>query len=233
MLKLALFDLDDTLYGAATGLWAAIGRRIDLYMIERIGLDAAATGAMRRHYLETFGTTLNGLRHEYGIDPADYLAFVHDLPLERYLTPSPLLEQMLGRLPLRKVVFTNADSAHAQRVLDRLGIAAHFDSIFDVNELEFVNKPDPRAYRRVLALSQAQASECVFADDAIRNLVPAHALGMRTILVRGPDGVLPAGVLPAGVDHQIGSILELEGLLQPHLPREAGAGAGSQREGAA
>lgn len=228
MLKLALFDLDDTLYGAATGLWAAIGQRIDLYMTERVGLEASATVALRRHYLETFGTTLNGLRQEYGIDPADYLAFVHDLPLEHYLQPSPLLDQMLRRLPLRKVVFTNADAAHARRVLERLGIAAHFATIFDVNALEFINKPDPRAYRRVLALTQVQAAECVFVDDAVRNLLPAHALGMRTVLVRSPDSVLPAGV-----DHRIDSILELEGLLQPHLPRPAGAAASTQREAAA
>jgi len=31
------FDLDDTLYPPATGLWEAIGSRINLYMTERMG----------------------------------------------------------------------------------------------------------------------------------------------------------------------------------------------------
>ena len=42
MLRFALFDLDDTLYAAATGLWPAIGRRIELFMVERLGLPAGS-----------------------------------------------------------------------------------------------------------------------------------------------------------------------------------------------
>ena len=69
MLKFALFDLDDTLYAAQCGLWAAIGERIDLFMVERLGLAPDSVVAQRRHYLETFGTTLNGLRREHALDP--------------------------------------------------------------------------------------------------------------------------------------------------------------------
>ena len=85
MLRVLLFDLDDTLYARACGLWPAIGQRINAYMVERMGLRPDEARALRQVYLEAYGTTLNGLRHEHGIDPVDYLAFVHDLPLERYL----------------------------------------------------------------------------------------------------------------------------------------------------
>lgn len=208
MLRVALFDLDDTLYARGTGLWPAIGQRINQYMIERLGMEAAAALVLRHHYLETFGTTLNGLRHDFGIDPEDYLGFVHDLPLEQYLQPSPELDQMLARLPLRKVIFTNADAPHARRVTERLGIATHFERIIDVRALDFVNKPDPRAYAQALALTGVQAAECLFVDDAPRNLHPAHELGMLAVLVS------PAGdPLPPGVDFQIDSILDLEALL--------------------
>ena len=208
MLRMVLFDLDDTLYGAETGLWPAIGQRINLYMIERLGLVPDVARTLRQHYLETFGTTLNGLRHDYNIDADDYLAFVHDLPLDRYLEPNPALNQMLARLPMRKVIFTNADAPHARRVIARLGISEHFERIIDVHALNFCNKPDPRAYAQAMALTGAEPAECVFVDDAVRNLLPAHEIGMVAVRI-SPAG----GAAPAGVDYQIASILDLEPLL--------------------
>ncbi len=208
MLRFALFDLDDTLYAAQCGLWAAIGERIDLFMVERLGLAPETVVAQRRHYLETFGTTLNGLRREHQVDPHAYLDFVHDLPLPNYLSPNSALDAMLTRLPMTKAIFTNADAAHARRVLDCLGIARHFAQIIDIHTLEFINKPDARAYQRALALLGARPEECVFSDDAPRNLRPAHDLGLLTVLVRAGDQALPNGV-----DYQIASILELEGVL--------------------
>ena len=209
MLQVLLFDLDDTLYARASGLWPAIGQRINAYMVERMGLRPDEARALRQVYLETYGTTLNGLRHEHGIDPVDYLAFVHDLPLERYLEPSPELQQMLARLLQRKIIFTNADAPHAERVIARLGVAQYFERIIDVHALNFVNKPDPRAYQHVLNLIGAAPGECLFVDDAVRNLQPAHALGMTAVLVSAAGAALPAGV-----DYQIDSILELEPLLR-------------------
>jgi putative hydrolase of the HAD superfamily len=209
MLQFALFDLDDTLYAAQCGLWAAIGARIDRYMVDRLGLAPDTTLAQRKHYLETYGTTLNGLRREYDVEPLEFLRFVHDVPLTQYLAPNAELDAMLGRLPLTKAIFTNADAPHAQRVLDCLGIARHFTQIIDIHALGFINKPDQRAYAHALALIGARPEQCLFADDAPRNLRPAHDLGLLTVLVR-PNRGEP---LPAGVDYQIDSILELEGVL--------------------
>jgi putative hydrolase of the HAD superfamily len=208
-LAFALFDLDDTLYAAQCGLWAAIGDRIDRYMVERLGLAPDTTALQRRHYLEHYGTTLNGLRREHQVDPLEYLQYVHDVPLPRYLAPNAELDAMLGRLPLTKAIFTNADAAHAGRVLDCLGIARHFSQIIDIHTLGFINKPDPRAYARAVELLGAQAEQCLFVDDAVRNLRPARALGMFTILVKSP----PAEPTPEGVDDQIESVLQLEQVL--------------------
>jgi putative hydrolase of the HAD superfamily len=198
MIHYLLFDLDDTLYTAQCGLWAAIGARIDRYMVERLGLAPETTAAQRKHYLETYGTTLNGLRREHEIDPHEFLQFVHDVPVTEFLAPSAKLDGMLARLPQTKVVFTNADAPHARRVLACLGIAHHFQQIIDIHTLEFANKPDQRAYQRALALLGARPEACLFVDDAVRNLRPAQALGMTTVLVR-PGG----GPLPEGVDFQV------------------------------
>jgi putative hydrolase of the HAD superfamily len=215
MLRYALIDLDDTVYSPQCGLWAAIGERIDRYMVERLDLAPGTTAAQRKHYLEAYGTTLNGLRHDYAVDPHDFLRFVHDVPVARYLGANAELDAMLGRVPLTKVILTNADAAHARRVLDCLGVAHHFDRIIDIHALDFINKPDRRAYERALALIGARAEQCLLVDDAVRNLRPAHELGLLTVLVG------PAGPLPEGVDFRIGSILELESVLAGARAAEA------------
>jgi len=209
MLRFALFDVDDTLYPSHSGLWDVIGERITTYMIERVGIDPRVVNELRKHYLESFGTALNGLRHDYGIDADDYLQYVHDLPLDQYLRPDPALDAMLSRIPLEKVIFTNSDAAHSTRVINRLGVAHHFAParLIDIRALEFTNKPDPLAYQKALTLLNATADECVFADDALRNLRPAKAIGMTTIVVNENMSV-------DGVDYKVRSVLEVEGVIR-------------------
>lgn len=205
MLRYFLCDLDETLYSPETGLWRALRERINTYMIDRLGLPPETVPTLRESYYLRYGTSLTGLQHDYHIDANDYLAYVHDLPLADYLHPDPALNGMLARLPLQKTIFTNADAPHAQRVLNRLGIARHFPRIIDIHTLEFVNKPKPEAYVRALQLIGASASECLFADDALRNLLPAREIGMLTVLVGG-EPTQP----PATVDYHIPNILGLE-----------------------
>ena len=209
MFRFFLFDVDDTLYPSHSGLWDVIGERITTYMIERVGVDPRRVNELRKSYLENFGTALNGLRHDYGIDADDYLQYVHDLPLDHYLKPDPALEAMLSRLPLQKVVFTNSDAAHSMRVMNRLGVAHHFAParIIDIRALEFTNKPDPLAYQKALTMLNAKADECIFADDALRNLRPAKAIGMMTILVNENESA-------DGVDYKVRSVLEVEGIVE-------------------
>jgi len=215
MLKYILLDLDNTIYPPDSGLWEAIGGRINAYMVERLGMSPGEVDERREKYLSSFGTTLNALRHYHGTDPEEFLAFVHDLPLSDFLRPDQALDAMLARLRLRKVIFTNADAAHARRVLGRLGILRRIDRIIDIYALEFINKPDPRAYYRALELVSAHPEECVFVDDAVANLRPARRIGIRTILV-GSNASLD------GIDHAIARILDLEPLINRMAPQTGG-----------
>ncbi len=65
-------------------------------------------------------------------------------------------------------------------------------------------KPARRIYDLALALSQADPSSSVFVDDRERNLEPAKALGMRTILFRGAAG-LRFELMQLGIDARKGS----------------------------
>lgn len=206
-----ILDLDETLYPRRTGLMDEIGRRINLYLMTRLGLSPDEAVDLRRRFFVQYGTALRGLQIEYSVDSADYLHFVHDVPLQNYLAPDPALNAMLSRIPLRKAIFTNADSAHAHRVMERLGVAYHFPVVVDIYAVDFHCKPDPAAYRRILDILDAPGKGCIMVEDSPRNLRPARELfGITTIIV---DDIIVDGDRADGVDYAIGDLLELEALI--------------------
>lgn len=189
-IRTLLLDLDDTLYPAGNGLWEAIGLRINEFIVDKVGVSPDAASALRERYFREYGTSLNGLRVHHAIDPHEYLAYVHDVPLDSYLAPDPRLRHTLGSLAVRPVIFTNADRGHASRVLARLGVADLIEQIIDIEALGWINKPEPGAYRRALSLcGEPEPEASLVVDDQLRNLDPAAALGMHTVLV---GGVRPA-----------------------------------------
>ena len=178
------FDLDETLYPSSTGVWAAIRQRMNQYMLDKLQLPPEEVAALRRSYFETYGTTLRGLQIHNQVDTDDFLAYVHDLPIDQMVQPDPELRDLLTGLALRKFIFTNADAAHANRILSALGLQDCFEGIIDVRALGFYCKPDPVAYQIAMKLAgETMPQHCIYLDDAPRNLAPAHDLGMYTILV--------------------------------------------------
>jgi putative hydrolase of the HAD superfamily len=178
-----LFDLDNTLYPASSGLMHSVDTRITEYVQNLLGLELAEAMTLRRQYFVDYGTTLRGLQHHHAVDVEDYLAYVHDLALESFLASDAELDHLLSEVGATKAIFTNAPGDYARRVLEMLGIERHFEQIFDIRFHAFQPKPDPSAYQRVLAALGAAGAEVVFLEDTPQNLLPAHALGMHTILV--------------------------------------------------
>jgi putative hydrolase of the HAD superfamily len=178
------FDLDDTLYSNTNGLWAAIRGRMTDYLRDPLGFPPEQIQQLRQHYFETYGTTLRGLQINHSVDADEYLAYVHDLPLEEYISPDPELHRLLDSLPQRKYIFTNADVNHANRVLGVLGLEDCFAGIIDVRALGFLCKPEVEAYLHALDLANgADPANCVLFEDSLRNLAPAHEVGFTTVLV--------------------------------------------------
>jgi putative hydrolase of the HAD superfamily len=189
-LTTCVFDLDETMYPRGAGVMAQVGVLIKRYMLERLNVPADEVDALRLRLFQAYGTALRGLMAEgYAIDPEDYLAYVHQVDVEGLVRPSPELDAALAALPLDKVIFTNATRQHAVRVLDRLGVRRHFGCIVDLRDIDYLCKPDPHAYARLLACSGRTAGEMVLVEDAPRNLRPAAALGMVTVLVDALDDV--------------------------------------------
>jgi putative hydrolase of the HAD superfamily len=201
------FDLDETLYTKGNGLWDAIAARMNEYIHVQLNLPPEEVSTLRRHYYESYGTTLRGLQLHHQVDANDYLAYVHDLPLEDYIHPDPQLHQLLSSLSLKKWIFTNADSHHASRVLDILGVSDCFEGIIDVRAIEFICKPEIEAYHRALTLAnEDQPIDCILLDDSVRNLVPAKGLGFTTVLVSS-NGTHPAADYTLDKIHQLPNVL--------------------------
>jgi len=212
--EFVVFDLDNTLYARGSGVMEEIGRRIQLWLCRELGLTWEEASDLRGEYLRQHGTTMGGLMTEHRVEVQHYLDFVHDIPIQEYLAPDPALVQMLERIPLRKVIYTNATSAHAQRVLRALGAMEHFECIIGIEEVGLHNKFNQEAYERMLELLRASGSECVMVEDSPRNLPPAKALGMTTILVGAERRPGQVKVNDDSIDFAVDSVLEVEEVIE-------------------
>lgn len=208
------FDLDDTLYPSTTGIWNAIGDRMDHYITDSLGFVPVDVKKMRNELFYEYGTTLRGLKTLYDIDERAFLDFVHDVPLDRFLQKDVVLVDTLSLFPNRKIIFTNASQDHAERVIEILGIDEFFSEIIDILQISPYCKPMPEAYHKALEISGlSNPADCVVIDDSPRNLKTASEMGFFTIQV-GSDTRCPYAdaailtiadlpdVIPAGMEPQ-------------------------------
>jgi len=178
-----IFDLDNTLYPASCDLFAQIDKRMQGFIARFLGLDLESAFRIQKKYFREHGTTLRGLMDLHGLEPTEFLDYVHDIDLSIVPT-SPDLDTVLDRLPGRKFIFTNASADHARRVMTRLGVSRHFDEVFDIICAGYVPKPDPRAYSMMIERYGLAPRSTVMVEDIARNLAPAAALGMTTVWLR-------------------------------------------------
>jgi putative hydrolase of the HAD superfamily len=210
-----IFDLDNTLYPAECELFTQIDLRMGEYISAVLGVDKAAARRLQKSYYHQHGTTLRGLMLQHRVEPEDYLAFVHDIDLSP-ISRAPALGRALAALPGARYVFTNGPAAHVERVLTRLGIAELFDGVFDIAAADYVPKPHPEAYDRLIEAFAFDARAATLFEDSLANLAPAAERGMVTVWVRRRRADLVAGAdgeVPAHVDHVTDDLVAcLEGL---------------------
>lgn len=189
---LFVFDLDNTLYPPHVQLWRIVDSRIEHYVRDRLGVDPLTAGRVRKDFLREFGTTLRGLMHYHDVSPAEYLEFVHDVPIPEIVPPRPELGEMLSSLPGRRVVFTNGSESYARRVLSALGISDMMEGIYGIEFMEYVAKPSRYPYEKLLRATGINPRDCLFCEDLRENLVPARELGMFAVWVGGGEEGFPA-----------------------------------------
>lgn len=192
-----VFDLDNTLYPASCGLMAEVSSRMTLFVADRLKLESEQALIEQKRMFREHGTTLRGLMNDHDVDPVHFMDYVHDVDYS-VVDPMPRLEAALSQLPGRKVVFTNASTAHAETVLGNLGIHEHFEGIFDVAAAGYVPKPDPRPYAQIVDLHDFNPAHAVMLEDMGPNLKPAAHMGMTTVWVRYNTSTEPYWAVPEG-----------------------------------
>ncbi|UCG39572.1 MAG: pyrimidine 5'-nucleotidase [bacterium] len=184
-----LFDLDNTLYPREKGVFDRVNERINQFVagVAACGPDEVRT--LRRDFIRRYGTTLGGLMRHHGVDPDEYLAYVHQVPVEEMLGPDPALRTFLESIRLPKVIFTNASAGHAERVLRALDADSLFDGVCDLASTGYLGKPHLEAFRAAAALLSCPLERLIFLDDVPENIEAGARFGALTVHVGdGSDG---------------------------------------------
>ena len=178
-----VFDLDNTLYPASSRLFDQVDRKITEFIMQALGLEWDEAHKIQKSFFREYGTSMRGMMTVHGTSPEEYLDYVHDIDLSP-VPVSPKLNEALGNLPGRKVIFTNGSTKHAENVTRKLGISDHFDGIFDIVDSQYTPKPDYGVYEKMISTFGIDPRTSVMVEDMAKNLVPAHKLGMTTVWVR-------------------------------------------------
>jgi putative hydrolase of the HAD superfamily len=182
-----VFDLDNTLYPADSGIWPRIDERITLFLVELFGIDGQSARALHKHYYLRHGTTLCGLAQDHGDQVERFLEFVHDIDRSS-LDPDPLLAREIQRLPGRKLIFTNGSRSHAILTAQQLGLDGLFEDAFDIVAAGLTPKPAEGAYDVFFERCGVDPLTAAMFEDVTRNLSVPKAKGMTTILVTAKAG---------------------------------------------
>ena len=218
-----IFDLDNCLYPASTGLFELIDERMGAYIQRLLECDPIEARRVQKHHFHTHGTTLAGLMKEHGVDPHDFLEDVHDIALDR-VACDERLRRLLPQLPGRRFVFTNGDAPYARRVLEKIGIERHFDQLHDIRASSYRPKPDPHGYQLLCERFGIDPKSALLADDMVQNLAPAKKLGMTTVWVDNGSERGNHGYDHALIDYRVTNVGEwLEDILGAAAKDEHGA----------
>lgn len=178
-----IFDLDNTLYRTSPEMLAQIDHLMGSFISEFLNVDRVEARRIQKGYFRSHGLTLRGLMVEHGLDPQIYVDHLSQLDLSDVL-PNPALAETLDGLPGRKVIYTNAFTEHTREVMERIGITAHFDAVYDISDADYVPKPAIDSYRRLCDLHGIDPQRAAMVEDISRNLEPAAELGMTTVWVQ-------------------------------------------------
>jgi putative hydrolase of the HAD superfamily len=180
-----LFDLDDTLYPHGHFMPREEFHALyHAYAAEQngIAIEEARRIAAEIKLAEPHSDFISAWQRRAKFDAEGFYRLIDSVELTR-IRPCAVRRAKLERLPGRKIIFTNAHRSHAERLLRHLELEHHFDYVSDYEARERGVKPNPVIYDRLVAQLGIDPSRAAMVEDVAENLVPAHALGMTTILL--------------------------------------------------
>ena len=177
-----IFDLDNTLYSADSGIFQQVHKLMGKFIVEHLNVNINEAKNIQRKYYKKHGTTLRGLMDHHGIDPDSFLEEVHNLDYS-IVSPNLKLAKNLENLNGKKFIFTNANKKHADIILDKLKITNLFEGIFDIKMANYIPKPEIQTYEKLIETYNINPNKTIMFDDIAKNLVPASKMGFITVWI--------------------------------------------------
>src|SRR6202035_2235766 len=112
-------------------LWQQVDERIRDYIARFLEIPREQAFRVQKDYYKRYGTSMRGLMNEHGMQPDDFLDFVHQID-HSPLQANAALARAIDRLAGRKLILTNGTRHHAQAVLERLALTHHLHDVFDI-----------------------------------------------------------------------------------------------------
>jgi putative hydrolase of the HAD superfamily len=182
-IKYLIFDLDNTLYPPETGLLQNVSNNISKFIEKKLRLSEKEANILREKYKEKYGITLSGLIKHHGIDFNEFDKFVYNINYESKLKKDNNLYNILKRINLKKIIYTNSGEIHSLKVLKQLGLDNLFDDVITIEKLNFLAKPTKESITYFLKLTSVKPKNSLFFEDSETNLFAAEQFGFKTAIV--------------------------------------------------
>jgi len=191
-----IIDLDNTLYRAKSpdGTFAqselkwAIMRNARRFVAQRLGVSPEQADELLAQ-AKARGSLSLVFEQCHGISRYEWFANVWNLEPAQYITPADrTLSRQLRPYTGRALVLTSGPRVWALPALSYLGIADVFGDRVITGEPD-IRKPNPAVFLMAAQQLGRAPNEIVsIGDQNITDIIPAKALGMRTILIGPTQG---------------------------------------------
>jgi putative hydrolase of the HAD superfamily len=204
-IKYWIFDLDNTLYSGQTKVFSEVDKKMSTFISKKMSVDLIKAKEIQKKYFYESGTTLSGLMKHDGIDPHEFLEFVHDIDIS-WLPKDLLLKEELIKIKEKKYIFTNGSHAHVENVTKQLGIDGLFDGVFDIIDANFIPKPHIDPYKKIMKKFDLDPKKSILIEDIAHNLEQAKNLGMKTCWLENDESFAKKDANKPYIDYKIKSL---------------------------
>jgi len=201
-IKYWIFDLDNTLYSGQTKVFSEVDKKMSAFISKKMNVDIVKAKEIQKKYFYEYGTTLSGLMKQDGIDPHDFLDFVHDIDIS-WLPKDLKLREELIKIKEKKYIFTNGSHAHVENIIKQLGIDGLFDGAFDIVDANFVPKPHADPYKKIIKKYDIEPTKSILIEDIAHNLEQAKKLGMKTCWLENEEAFAKKDADKPYIDYKI------------------------------
>ena len=198
-LKALVFDLDGTLIDSKLDLVNSVNATLKEMKREALPKDVVAS------YVGSGAPVL--IRRSLGGNPGEeelkralafFLVHYEEHKLEHTRLYPGVAETLAALKSLPMSVLTNKPEKISVRILEGLGVAQYFRSIYGGNSFE-AKKPDPTGARQILSEFGLSAGETAMVGDSEVDVQTARNAGMASVIVNFGFGVHDRTAHPADV----------------------------------